>query len=281
MFKINKFLYKSIISKITHLKPISLDTYSNTFNKINKASFSNKNDDLKNKFNKMMEEQGISNDQVRQKKEEEEKRLQEEQRQSKIKYEEDSQKLKDRFSRLKAGIKDDEIEIDLGKIKQKFTSFLFAKKKKVETPEEKKETDKIKETTESKSKDDPILNASTNIKEEINKEKVNETEKNKINENINKSQTQSQTESPNDQKTNQNLNNKDAANEEKAKVEKPFFKNKKLNKFIVNFKDLWNKTFPGEENIEIIMQARRERAKLIKSLIKEPTEEEIAEVKFK
>ena len=117
MFKINKFLSKSILNKIRSINNSNYvsqnysnnlrQSPSNILQKLQYGSFSNKNDDLKNKFNKMMETQGISEEQLKEKKQAEEKRLNDEQLKSKIKYEENSQKLKDKFSRLKSGIQND------------------------------------------------------------------------------------------------------------------------------------------------------------------------------
>jgi len=264
MFKINKLLSNSILNKISILQRNNIKLHtsnlSSLFNKQQINYFSNKNEDLKNK-------QGISDEQVKIKKEEEEKRLKEEERKSKLKYEEDSQKLKDKFSKLKSGM-NDEIEIDLGKIKQKFTSFLYSKKKKEEVKvnvkdeikEKDKEDSKEKFETKESMKEDPLLKST-----KINMEK----------ENINQTQDQTQKE-----KTEEKAEDNTAKSKTEEKKKAPLFKNKQINKFIAGFKDLWNKTFPGEENVELIMQARKNKAKLIKSLIKEPTEEEILEVKF-
>ena len=51
-----------------------------------------------------------------------------------------------------------------------------------------------------------------------------------------------------------------------------------FSKFLTGFAKVWKLTFPGEENLELLLEKRKLEAKNLKSKIKEPTDEEIAEI---
>ena len=52
----------------------------------------------------------------------------------------------------------------------------------------------------------------------------------------------------------------------------------KISQFVSGFVKVWKQTFPGEENLELLLERRKAEAQILKSKIKEPTEEEIAEI---
>jgi hypothetical protein len=49
-------------------------------------------------------------------------------------------------------------------------------------------------------------------------------------------------------------------------------------KYLYKFVDIWKRTFPGEQNMEKLMEERKLQAQNLKSKIKEPTDEEIAAI---
>ena len=259
--KISKYLLNPFTNN--NIFPKNLNT-SFTLNSFKSSKFSSKNDDYKDKFKKMMESQGISKEEVVKKKEEEERKIKEEIEHSKKKYEEDSNKLKDKFSKLKSGIQDKEIEIDLNHIKNKFTSFLYSKKEHKPHPKETKLEDDEVKTDSTKYDGANTDNKADNISNNDNVDGKTET----------KSQFESTT---NDKSTKSEKEEVKEKTKEELKAEEAS-KNTYFNRFLCGFKDLWQQTFPGEENIELIMQARKNKAKLLKSLVKEPTQEEIEEV---
>jgi hypothetical protein len=52
----------------------------------------------------------------------------------------------------------------------------------------------------------------------------------------------------------------------------------KFSKFVSGFAKVWRETFPGEENVELLLEKRKLEAQILKSKIKEPTEEEIQQI---
>lgn len=52
----------------------------------------------------------------------------------------------------------------------------------------------------------------------------------------------------------------------------------RISKIISGFANVWRQTFPGEENVELLLERRKQEALILKSKIKEPTEEEIAAI---
>lgn len=68
---------------------------------------------------------------------------------------------------------------------------------------------------------------------------------------------------------------KDSSNKDsKEEVKKPNL----AVRFAKGFAKVWKQTFPNEDNVEHIMEKRKEEAILLKSKIKEATDEEIAEI---
>jgi hypothetical protein len=51
-----------------------------------------------------------------------------------------------------------------------------------------------------------------------------------------------------------------------------------LHKLYKGFLNVWKQTFPGEENMDLLFEKRRQEAQILKSKIKEPTEEEIEQL---
>jgi hypothetical protein len=49
-------------------------------------------------------------------------------------------------------------------------------------------------------------------------------------------------------------------------------------KLYKGFLNVWKQTFPGEENMDLLFEKRRQEAQILKSRIKEPTEEEIEQL---
>lgn len=52
----------------------------------------------------------------------------------------------------------------------------------------------------------------------------------------------------------------------------------KFSKFVTGFANVWRQTFPGEENIDLLMAKRKQEAIILKSKIKEATDEEAEEI---
>lgn len=51
-----------------------------------------------------------------------------------------------------------------------------------------------------------------------------------------------------------------------------------ISRFISGFAKVWKQTFPGEENIELLLEKRKQEALILKSKIKEASEEEITDI---
>jgi hypothetical protein len=66
-------------------------------------------------------------------------------------------------------------------------------------------------------------------------------------------------------------------NEETEKISEPS-EPTKFSKFLSGFAKVWRETFPGEENVELLLEKRKLEAQILKSKIKEPTEEEIEQI---
>jgi hypothetical protein len=218
-----------------------------TFNKITYTSFSNKND-YRKQFDAMLKENKLTDEQLAKLKENEEKQTKEELDAAKRRYEEGSDKLKEQFAKMKTGeaIKDNkeyEIEIDVEQLKKKFKSVFNFNLQKVKKTDEKTEQPKQEE-----------------IKQK--EPEVNEQDKKETKEEQGQDQKQEQTEEQEKKET-------DTKAKKEAKPRSAFF---------TKLVDLWNHTFPGEQNMEHIMEKRKQQAIFTKDKIKEATPEEIEEV---
>jgi len=70
---------------------------------------------------------------------------------------------------------------------------------------------------------------------------------------------------------------KEKTEEKKAKAEGTS-EVSSFQKIYKGFLNVWKQTFPGEENMDLLFEKRRQEAQLLKSKIKEPTEEEIEQM---
>jgi hypothetical protein len=225
-----------------------------------------KKENYKDKFKSFAKEQEITPEQARKKKEEEEIKLKQTLEDAKKLYEEESKKKKELFEKIKKNEPIDntndktnntiEIDISMSKIKDKFSS-VFSKIKL--SNKETNDKSQQKQSTDKPQQD------STQKQEEINDNKVNmNTESLNVEDKTKTEQGKTQEQ----QNTGQ----------EETKEEKAVKKESLGKRFLTGFIDVWNKTFPGEENIETRFEKRREEARLLKEKIKEATEEEIQKV---
>jgi hypothetical protein len=77
-----------------------------------------------------------------------------------------------------------------------------------------------------------------------------------------------------EEKIEKNSSDKNEENEKNSETLEP----SKISKFLSSFAKVWRETFPGEENVELLLEKRKLEAKILKSKIKEPTEEEIQQI---
>jgi hypothetical protein len=78
----------------------------------------------------------------------------------------------------------------------------------------------------------------------------------------------------NNNKNNKN-NKKKSKNDDQGQSEKG---PNVISRFLSGFAKVWKQTFPGEENLDLLLEKRKIEAQILKSKIKEATEEEIAEI---
>jgi len=227
-----------------------------------------KKENYKDKFKSFAKEQEITPEQARKKKEEEELKLKQTLEEAKKLYEEESKKKKELFEKIKKNEPIDntndntkntiEIDISMSKIKDKFSSVFSKIKLSNKEPNDKTQEKQSTETQQDNTqKQEEIKDSKVNM----NNESLNVDEKMKTEQ----GKTQEQ----------QNIGQEET-NEDKTVKKESLGK-----RFLTGFIDVWNKTFPGEENIETRFEKRREEARLLKEKIKEATEEEIQKVNCK
>ncbi len=154
------------------------------------------------------------------------------------------------------------------------------------------EENKKKETFAQAEKDWNEKNES--LKKEWEQKRSNEDEDNHVSEakkNLSaKSSGDNGNGNKNDNEDKEKINKSDKDNKDDKNSNKKFNMNEKNNKdenkdavnpfskFINGFVKVRKQTFPGEQNVDLIFESRKKEAQLLKSKIKEPTEEEIAEI---
>jgi len=270
MIKINQLIGKSLYKSINTQLRIDL-TSNNITNdrgifKFSLKLFSQK--DYKEKFQSFAKQNELNSEQIQKNRDEEDKKLKETLEDSKRRYEEESKKKKELFEKIKRNepINDTnntnkswEIDLSLSTIKTKLSS-VFTIINSVKLSKNKIVEDKEKEIKEE---------ASESIKENFNNKKTEEPEK----------QTKQNVDEQIKEKTQEDLKDKKETNKknDEVKIEKKDTIGRKL---IYGIKDVWQKTFPKEENIEDRFERRREEARILNEKIKDASEEEIQKVRF-
>ena len=124
-----------------------------------------------------------------------------------------------------------------------------------------------------------------NMKQDLNNNKFNEASENTEN-NLNENESKNKESINNESQTSENIKLKSESEEKKSNYS---FKKKNMNnseeekqnafsKFINGFVKVWKQTFPGEQNYDEIHEIRKKQAQSLKAKIKEPKDEEIAEL---
>ena len=256
MIKFSQEISRNFLAKKFRLISVK---YLSNLNKSNKLTiFSSKHfteKDYKDKFKSFAKKQEVTPEQAENQKLEEEKIYKDSLDEAKKKYEDESKRKKDQFEKIKRNEPSDtnkgiEIDISLEKIKNKFSNAF----------------NKIKNLKLTKPKDE--IKQKNNSEDTIQPSELNKENTPLNSDNINKIQEESVKE-----EKQQNEEKKEKSEE----IIKPISFGKK---YYSKFSILWQKTFPGEENIELRFERRREDARILKDKIKDATEEEIQEVKF-
>jgi hypothetical protein len=194
---------------------------------------------------------------------------------AKKKYDEESKRKKELFEKIKNNEPTDnldkkqstndggiEIDISLSSIKNKFST-VFSKIK-IQKPSTANTNEQVAKTAKEEKKEISETNEKEEKVEDLKQsaDKMNE-------ENLEKNEN-----SQNEEKSeNKKEDSKDTKQDVKEEKKQTFGR-----KFISGFIDVWQKTFPGEENIEGRFERRREEARILKEKIKEASEEEIQKV---
>lgn len=269
MFKFNQLLtHKMLISFKTQVQIDKISLCTNKTRKINNLAvklFSNK-ENYKDKFRSFAKQHEISPEEAKKKKESEEMKLKDSLEEAKKLYEEESKKKKELFEKIKRNEPIDntnnnsnnniEIDISMSKIKEKFSS-VFSKIK-------------ISSSKENNQSQETQSNEAT--QNEIN-EKHTQSKENQSNTN-----TEASNDKENLKAETQKIEDKQYTGQDKVNEEKLEKKESIGRRFLTGFIDVWNKTFPGEENIESRFEKRKEEARVLKEKIKDATEEEIQKV---
>jgi hypothetical protein len=124
------------------------------------------------------------------------------------------------------------------------------------------------------------LNEETKITESINQAKKDFDEKTEKLKNEFESNTKN-TENEKSENKKKSTSNFGKGKEEESKNKNTEATPGAFSKFMTGFKKVWKQTFPGEDNLELLIEKRKAEAQFLKSKIKEATEEEIAEIEAK
>lgn len=241
--KLNTYLKKfkpRVGLKLTLNKSYGKNFFNSSQVKKDKKSSSDKID-LKQEFEEMLKSTKISEEELKMKTRQEEYKKKETMNNINKEYEERNKNLKEEWEQKRNTTEEEnntESKIKLDHIKKKVKSAFFFNK--MNKPQGKTTTTQAEEET----KDEKV--------EAESKEKKTETES---------------IEDNNEKKSEEKTQSKSTSSEPGS-----------FQKLYNGFLNVWKQTFPGEENMDLLFEKRRLEAQILKSKIKEPTEEEIEQI---